>query len=116
MDHNPLLAIFGADKSLEAIHNPRLLNSPIMNTPSRLPVDWTTQTNVGYADHLGQPSWVSQPTMAALTNSVDDLLMGYTVACIAEVNSNRVSLKKSVNLKFRFFGTFNYSIIKLVVK
>ena len=89
VDHNPLLAIFNTDKSLEAIHNPRLLNyklksmryrftvhhipgkkniipdtmsrrsdSLIMNTPSRLPLDWTTQTNVtsGYADHLGQPS------------------------------------------------------------
>jgi hypothetical protein len=42
VDHNPLLAIFNADKSLEAIHNPRLLI------------------------HL-----------------VDDLLMGYTVACMA---------------------------------
>ena len=120
VDHNPLLAIFGADKSLEAIHNPRLLNyklksmryrftvyhipgkknvipdtmsrrsdSPIMTTPSRMQVDWTAQSNVSskYSEHLGQPSWVSPPTIAAITNSTEDLHMGYTVACMAEVNS-----------------------------
>ena len=67
MDHNPLIAIFGADQTLEDINNPRLLNyklksmryrlsvhhipdtiswrsgSPIVNTPSRLSVDWTAQ-------------------------------------------------------------------------
>ena len=67
----------------------RRSDSPIVNTPSRLSMDWTAQSNVSseYAENLGQASWVSPPTMAAITNSAEDLMMGYTVACMAEVNS-----------------------------
>ena len=120
VDHNPLLAIFSDNQSLEAIHNPRLLNyklksmryrfsvhhipgkknvipdtmsrrsdSPNISTTNRIQVDWTAQSNVssGYSEHLGQPSWVSPPTVAAITNYTEDLLLGYTVSCMAEVNS-----------------------------
>ena len=120
IDHNPLIAIFGPDQSLDTIHNPRLLNyklksmryrfvvhhipgkknvipdtlsrrpdSPITKLPTKLPSDWTTQSNVSstYADHLGQPSWFSPPTNAAITQSIEDMQMGYTVACMAAINS-----------------------------
>jgi hypothetical protein len=67
----------------------RRSDSPIVNTPSKLPADWTTQANVplGYADHLSLPSWVSPPTKAALTNSAEDLLKGYTAAWMAWMKS-----------------------------
>ena len=119
VDHNPLKAIFGTDKIIETIHNPRLLNyklksmkfkftvhhipgklnvipdtlsrrsdAPTTNKP--VTTEFTMQTNVssGYADHLGQPSWVSPPTTAAVLHEAEDLMTGYTIAAMAEINSS----------------------------
>ena len=113
LDHKPLLGILGDKNNLEDIHNPRLLNFKlksmlykfkVTHVPGKKNVIPDTFSRRGdspanktgdqyvvtgeYANSLSPPTWVSSPTLSAITSNTEELLQGDIIASLALINSS----------------------------
>ena len=108
LDHKPLLGIFGDEKYLETIENPRLLNFKMkslqysfkaVHVPGKKNVIPDTFSRRGdspvgqsvvsaeYTNSLGPPAWVSPPVLSSISTDTDELLQGHVIAALALVNA-----------------------------